>query len=138
MLTVVICAILVGHLSHILGCGQVVRHMVLVHAFGGSNPSTPAKFKHYTKDSEMSLFAILSVMVQKHITIKPVRIIFVLVTVGLCLYGAFYLFIIGNLEAWAASYNPYNEDPSGWYYVGALACLLPIYPIIKIARKINI
>ena len=27
----------------LLGCGQVVRHMVLVHAFGGSNPSTPAK-----------------------------------------------------------------------------------------------
>lgn len=25
-----------------MGCRQVVRHMVLVHAFGGSNPSTPA------------------------------------------------------------------------------------------------
>ena len=29
-------------LSGVLGCRQVVRHMVLVHAFGGSNPSTPA------------------------------------------------------------------------------------------------
>ena len=26
----------------ILGCGQVVRHQVLVLAFGGSNPSIPA------------------------------------------------------------------------------------------------
>jgi hypothetical protein len=26
----------------LLGRGQVVRHMVLVHAFGGSNPSAPA------------------------------------------------------------------------------------------------
>lgn len=26
-----------------MGRGQVVRHMVLVHAFGGSNPSAPAK-----------------------------------------------------------------------------------------------
>ena len=24
-----------------MGCSQVVRHMVLVHAFGGSNPSAP-------------------------------------------------------------------------------------------------
>ena len=26
-----------------MGCGQVVRHLVLVQAFGGSNPSIPAK-----------------------------------------------------------------------------------------------
>ena len=30
------------HISIILGSRQVVRHMVLVHAFGGSNPSSPA------------------------------------------------------------------------------------------------
>ena len=32
--------------SAFLGRGQVVRHMVLVHAFGGSNPSAPAKFSN--------------------------------------------------------------------------------------------
>ena len=77
-------------------------------------------------------------MAQKRVTIKPVKIIFLLVTIGLCLYCAFYLFIVGNLEAWAASYNPYNEDPSGWYYIGALICLVLIYPIIRIARRITI
>ena len=29
-------------INGLVGCRQVVRHMVLVHAFGGSNPSTPA------------------------------------------------------------------------------------------------
>ena len=33
------------NLKLVMGCGQVVRHMVLVHAFGGSNPSTPATLK---------------------------------------------------------------------------------------------
>jgi hypothetical protein len=31
----------------IMGCGQVVRHQVLVLAFGGSNPSIPARDKHF-------------------------------------------------------------------------------------------
>ena len=32
-----------GYLNNsLVGSGQVVRHMVLVHAFGGSNPSSPA------------------------------------------------------------------------------------------------
>ena len=30
---------------HLMGCGQAVRHLVLVQAFGGSNPSIPAKKK---------------------------------------------------------------------------------------------
>ena len=30
-------------INGLVGCRQVVRHMVLVHAFGGSSPSTPAK-----------------------------------------------------------------------------------------------
>ena len=34
-----------------MGCRQVVRHVVLVHAFGGSNPSIPAKLE---KNSERS------------------------------------------------------------------------------------
>ena len=28
---------------HLMGCGQAVRHLVLVQAFGGSNPSIPAR-----------------------------------------------------------------------------------------------
>jgi hypothetical protein len=34
-----------------MGCGQVVRHQVLVLAFGGSNPSIPAKHLLHTKNS---------------------------------------------------------------------------------------
>ncbi len=30
--------------NNTMGRGQAVRHMVLVHAFGGSNPSAPAKY----------------------------------------------------------------------------------------------
>ena len=33
----------------VLGWRQVVRHVVLVHACGGSNPSTPAKKNHFYK-----------------------------------------------------------------------------------------
>ena len=41
----------------LLGCRQVVRHMVLVHAFGGSNPSTPAmKFYREEKCTILCIF----------------------------------------------------------------------------------
>lgn len=32
-----------NHHTMTMGCGQVVRHQVLVLVFGGSNPSIPAK-----------------------------------------------------------------------------------------------
>ena len=38
--------------AQLLGIGQVVRHMVLVHAFGGSNPSTPAKMSMFKIDHQ--------------------------------------------------------------------------------------
>ena len=39
-----------GYNQGALGTRQVVRHVVLVHAFGGSNPSSPAKLDAEYKD----------------------------------------------------------------------------------------
>jgi hypothetical protein len=67
--------------------------------------------------------------------IKPIRILFLLVTIPMCLFGAFLIVMIGGLDAWA-HYNNGNAVIS-LYYLAAIALIALIYPLIKLSRRIK-